>query len=67
MASVMVTLLRSSQKMAVMIATTSQQDLCTVAKMLEEETVRPVIDQRYSLDQVREALQYLTAGHAQGK
>jgi NADPH:quinone reductase-like Zn-dependent oxidoreductase len=35
MASVMVTLLRSSQKMAVMMATPSQQDLCTVAKMLE--------------------------------
>jgi hypothetical protein len=30
-------------------------------------TVRPVIDQRYSLDQVREVLQYLAAGHAQGK
>jgi hypothetical protein len=29
--------------------------------------VRPVIDQRYSLDQVREVLQYLAAGHAQGK
>jgi NADPH:quinone reductase-like Zn-dependent oxidoreductase len=38
-----------------------------VRKLLEEVLVVPVIDRRYPLREVPEALRYLEAGHAKGK
>jgi NADPH:quinone reductase-like Zn-dependent oxidoreductase len=38
-----------------------------MAKLLEAGTVKPVIERRYELSEVREALAYLGEGHAQGK
>ena len=38
-----------------------------VRKLLEEGLVVPVIDRRYPLREVPEALRYLEEGHAKGK
>jgi NADPH:quinone reductase-like Zn-dependent oxidoreductase len=45
----------------------SQEDMLTLAELLESGKVVPVIDKRYPLNDVAEALRYLGAGHARGK
>jgi NADPH:quinone reductase-like Zn-dependent oxidoreductase len=44
-----------------------QKDMLTLTELLESGKVIPVIDKRYPLTEVAEALRYLGAGHAQGK
>ena len=46
---------------------TNLKDLAYVAELLENGRVVPVIDRRYSLSQVPEAICYMEAGHATGK
>jgi NADPH:quinone reductase-like Zn-dependent oxidoreductase len=36
-------------------------------ELLEDGKVKPVIDRRYTLSEVPEALRYLAGGHARGK
>lgn len=43
------------------------EDLKYIAELLENGGVVPVIDRRYSLDQVPEAIRYVEEGHARGK
>ncbi|MCX6082214.1 MAG: NAD(P)-dependent alcohol dehydrogenase [Chloroflexi bacterium] len=45
----------------------SQKDMLTLTELLESGKVVPVIDKRYPLNDVAEALRYLGAGHARGK
>ena len=45
----------------------SQEDMLTLTELLESGKVVPVIDKRYPLTEVAEALRYLGAGHARGK
>jgi len=56
-----------SQKLGNMIAGPDRDDLTDLRGFLEEGAVEPVIDRRYSLAEVPEALMYLEGGHAQGK
>jgi NADPH:quinone reductase-like Zn-dependent oxidoreductase len=49
------------------IAKPNKQDLAFVKALLEAGKVKPVIDRRYRLDEVAEALRYLGEGHARGK
>jgi NADPH:quinone reductase-like Zn-dependent oxidoreductase len=42
-------------------------DLATVGELVQAGTLVPVIDRRYTLDQVPEALRYYGAGQARGK
>ena len=44
-----------------------QQDLVYLRELLEAGKVTPVIDRRYSLREVPEAIRYLEAKHARGK
>ena len=44
-----------------------RDDLAFVRQLLEDGKVTPVIDRRYDLDDIRDALAYLGEGHAQGK
>jgi len=55
------------RKMTPMLARTTKEDLAVLAQMLESGAITPVIDRRYSLAEVPEALRYQGAGHAQGK
>jgi NADPH:quinone reductase-like Zn-dependent oxidoreductase len=38
-----------------------------LTQLIESGTVRPVIDKRYGLSQVPDALRYVEQGHAKGK
>ena len=50
-----------------MLGKANQEDLGFMKELLEAGKVLPVIDRRYTLDQVPEAIRYLEEGHAQGK
>ncbi len=56
-----------SKKMRFFIAKLNKKDLVLLKDLLEAGKVVPVIDRRYPLSDVAEALRYLEEGHAQGK
>ncbi len=57
-----------SKKMGSMgVAKPNKKDLVAIKEMLEAGKVKPVIDRRYPLNQVADAIRYLEDGHAQGK
>lgn len=56
-----------SKKMGAMMTKVNQKDLVFVKELLEAGKVVPVIDRRYTLSEVPEALRYLGEGHARGK
>ena len=55
------------QKMRVFIVRHNQEDLMVLKELVEAGKVAPVIDRRYDLSQVPEALRYQGEGHARGK
>jgi NADPH:quinone reductase-like Zn-dependent oxidoreductase len=56
-----------SQKLVTFVTKESQEDLQFLKESLEAEKISPVIDRRYTLSEVPEAIRYLEEGHAQGK
>lgn len=56
-----------SQKLAMVGAKSSKEDLSILHDLLKSGKVTPVIDRCYSLSEVPEAIRYLEAGHARGK
>ncbi len=56
-----------SQKMGMMLAEIRQEDLATMADLMQSGKVKPVVDRTYPLDRIREAMTYLEQGHARGK
>ncbi len=56
-----------SQKMVLCMTKRSQEDLITLRELIESGKVTPVIDRRYKLGEVPEAMRYLEEGHARGK
>jgi NADPH:quinone reductase-like Zn-dependent oxidoreductase len=56
-----------SQKMGMMMAKVSQNDLKALADLMQSGKVTPVIDRTYPLSEVREAVRYLETGRARGK
>ena len=56
-----------SKKVKPFLAKITQGDLGAMKELLESGKVKPVIDRRYPLSDVAEALRYLEEGHAQGK
>ena len=56
-----------SRKMGAMMARINQKDLAIIIELLETGKVKPIIDRRYPLSEVPEALRYLGKGHARGK
>jgi NADPH:quinone reductase-like Zn-dependent oxidoreductase len=59
--------LRSSQKVVFFIAKFNKADMVVLRELLENGKVTPVIDSRYELSEIADALRYLGEGHAQGK
>jgi NADPH:quinone reductase-like Zn-dependent oxidoreductase len=55
------------QQMGMMMADANQNDLTLLADMMQSGKVTPVIDRRYKLSEVPEAIRYLEEGHARGK
>ena len=56
-----------SQKFVMLLSQASKEDLIIISDMLQAGKVTPVIDKRYSLSEVPEAIGYLEEGHARGK
>lgn len=56
-----------SQKMGFFMAQMSKDDLTILGDLMQAGTVTPVIDRRYPLSEVPEAIRYLEEGHARGK
>jgi NADPH:quinone reductase-like Zn-dependent oxidoreductase len=55
------------QKMGMMMAELNKDDLTTLGDLIQSGKVKPVIDRRYKLNEVPEAIRYLEEGHARGK
>ncbi len=58
---------KGGQKLGNILARPSQKDLIFMKELLEAGKVTPVIDRRYPLGDVADAIQYVEAGHATGK
>jgi len=56
-----------SQEMGMMMSNPTQNDMTMLADLMQSGKVTPVIDRRYKLSEVPEAMRYLEAGHARGK
>ncbi|MCH8289288.1 MAG: NAD(P)-dependent alcohol dehydrogenase [Candidatus Marinimicrobia bacterium] len=56
-----------SKKIGLMLANINKKDLVFMKELLEAGKVVPVIDRRYPLSEVAEAIRYLEEGHARGK
>lgn len=56
-----------SQKMGMMIAQITHDDLTVLSDLIQSGKVRPVLDRTYKLNQVSDAMRYLEEGHARGK
>jgi NADPH:quinone reductase-like Zn-dependent oxidoreductase len=52
---------------AFFMAKPSKEDLNTLGELIKIGKVTPVIDRRYGLSEVAEAIRYLEEGHARGK
>ena len=56
-----------SQKFVIFIAKLNKEDLTIMRELMATGRVTPVIDRRYSLSEVPEAIRYLETRHARGK
>ena len=56
-----------SQKVRPFLARLNKADLMVMRELLETGKVAPVIDRRYPLSGVPDAIRYLEEGHARGK
>jgi NADPH:quinone reductase-like Zn-dependent oxidoreductase len=55
------------REIALILAQLDSADLAMLAELMEKGEVKPVIDRRYTLEQVPEALRYSESGRARGK
>jgi NADPH:quinone reductase-like Zn-dependent oxidoreductase len=56
-----------SQKFVGLLARSSKEDLTLMHDLMANGKLTPVIDRRYKLNEVPEAIRYLEEGHARGK
>jgi len=56
-----------TQNLTTVMAKLSKEELIIIGKLMEAGKVTPVIDRRYRLSEVPEAIRYLEEGHARGK
>ena len=59
--------LRGSQKAVFFVANFNGPDLAVLSDLLETGKVKPVVERRYELVEVADALRYMGEGHARGK
>jgi NADPH:quinone reductase-like Zn-dependent oxidoreductase len=56
-----------SKKMKFLTAKANKNDLELLANLLDNGSIKPVIDRRYPLDKTADAMNYLSQGHSTGK
>lgn len=66
-AKVRLAALRGSQRAVFFMAKLDRPDLDVLRELLESGSVTPVVERRYELGDVADALRYMGEGHAQGK
>ncbi len=66
-AETFLTALGRSQRIKFFVAQINKEDLALFAELLASGKMRSVIDQRYDLTQVADAINYLGGGHSRGK
>jgi NADPH:quinone reductase-like Zn-dependent oxidoreductase len=49
------------------VASINKEDLALLKELIEAKKLTPVIDRRYTLSEVPEAIRYSERGHARGK
>jgi NADPH:quinone reductase-like Zn-dependent oxidoreductase len=59
--------LLSSRKAVFFVAKFNKADMAALGELLESGKVKPLIEKRYELSEIGDALAYLGEGHAQGK
>lgn len=57
----------TGQSLETLTTSIDADDLAELAELLDDGTVRPVIDHTYSLDEAAEAIRYVETGRARGK
>ena len=57
----------ASQRLLFVSAKPIQQDLAVLGQLITSEKIKPVLDRRYPLRELPEAIRYLEQGHARGK
>ena len=57
----------ASQKLVTFLARPNKEDLTILHELMKAGKVKPVIDKRYSLSEVPQAIRYLAEKHARGK
>jgi NADPH:quinone reductase-like Zn-dependent oxidoreductase len=55
------------QRLPMFVSTAKQEDLATLAELLEAGTIAPVIDRTYPLGEAPDAMRLVRTGHARGK
>ena len=55
------------QKLGFLVARLTHEDLIIIGEHIEARKVKPIIDRRYILSDVPQAVRYLEEGHARGK
>ena len=56
-----------NRKLALVMARKNPADLATVMQLVKDGEVRPAIDRRFRLEEIRDAIAYVAAGQARGK
>lgn len=56
-----------THRLAMVLTKWSKEDMAIIRELMEAGKVTPVIDKRYSLSDVAEAIRYVEEGHARGK
>jgi NADPH:quinone reductase-like Zn-dependent oxidoreductase len=59
--------LRASQKAVFFISKANNEDLMALRELLENRSIRPLVERSYPLTEAADAFRYLGEGHARGK
>ncbi len=59
--------LRGSQKAVFFVGKWNKPDMEVLRELVESEKVKPVVERRYELSEIADALRYMGEGHVQGK
>ena len=57
----------SRQKLGGMLARRNKTDLNLLKELVDDGKLKPVIDSRYSMSEIKRAIEHVETGHAQGK
>jgi NADPH:quinone reductase-like Zn-dependent oxidoreductase len=58
---------KNGRNFSQLVFKTTQEDLLYLKAQIEAGKIKPVVDRRYSIYEIHEAMEYLETGHAKGK